>query len=265
MSFLLKISKVILYDEPTVPEIQIKELQKFIKNTFPVMVETRDDFFKHSDEKISENVASTRIFDLKNPFKQHVPTTEEIKLERENTGMSENDLTVLYDGFELRKKIIDFIPPNEGDADTLHIIFTDKLLCTFDDEDFRYHARVLIGSNPAIISTTGMIEAPAKPKKYYLELLTNFSDEKIDKLKKKYQGEFLEYHDSRLSEISEGYVLQAILYYETGDAFCKDSNCRLYNAHWQKDLFRTQIENKTFCDGHKQILEGFKNQRTVLN
>ncbi|MDH5417634.1 MAG: hypothetical protein OEW86_06525, partial [Nitrosopumilus sp.] len=125
--------------------------------------------------------------------------------------------------------------------------------------DFRYHARALIGSNPAIISTTGIIEAPAKPKKYYLELLTNFSDEKIEELKKKYRGEFLEYHDSRLFKIVEGYILQAIMYYETGNAFCDNSDCRLYNAHWQKDLFRTQIENNFFCDVHQQILDGFKN------
>jgi len=255
----LKISKIILYDEPTVPEIQIKKLQKFITNTFPISVEIRDNLFKHHDEKRFENIASTRIFDLKNPFQKHIPTIEEIKIERENTDMSENDLSILYDGFEFHKKIIDFIPINENNTDTLHIIFTNKLVCTFDDEDFRYHARALIGSNPAIISITGMIEAPAKPKKYYLEFLTNFTDEKIEELKKKYKGEFLDYHDSRLFEISEGYVLQAIMYYETGDAFCDDSDCRLYNAHWQKDLLHTQIENKFFCDRHQLILEGFKN------
>jgi len=255
----LKISKIILYDEPSVPEIQIKKLQKFITTTFPASVEIRDNLFKHHDEKKFENIASTRIFDLKNPFQKHVPTIEEIKIERENTDMSENNLDILYDGFEFHNKITDFISINENDADTLHIIFTNKLVCTFDDEDFRYHARALIGSNPAIVSTTGMIEAPAKPKKYYLELLTNFSDEKTEELKKKYKGEFLDYRDSRLFEISEGYVLQAIMYYETGDAFCENSDCRLYNAHWQKDLIHTQIENKIFCDRHQLMLEGFKN------
>ena len=255
----MKISKIILYDEPTVPEIQIKELQKFITNTFPVLVEIRDNFFKHNDKKRSETIASVRIFDLKNPFQKHIPTIEEIKIESNNTDMSKNDLRILYDGFEFCKKIIDFIPINENNADILHIIFTNKLICTFDDGDFRYHARALTGSNPIIISTTGIIEAPAKPKKYYLELLTNFSDKKIDELKKKYRGEFLEYHDSRLFKIAEGYILQAIMYYETGNPFCENSDCRLYNAHWQKDLFRTQIENNFFCDVHQRILQGFKN------
>ena len=125
--------------------------------------------------------------------------------------------------------------------ETLHIIFTTKLTCTFDENDFRYHARALIGSNPAIISTTGMIEAPAKPKQYYLDLDTNFSEERIKEIKKKYKGQFLEEHDPRLSDIIEGYLLQAIMYYETGEAFCENLDCRLFNAHWQKELFHSQI------------------------
>ncbi|WP_306459941.1 DUF6775 family putative metallopeptidase [Candidatus Nitrosopumilus salarius] len=259
VSFLLKISKIILYDEPTVPEIQIVEIKKFIINTFPVTVEIRDNFFKNLDERKFEEIASTRIFDLKNPFQKHTPTVEEIKIEIENTDMSENEEKILYDGFEFHKKVAEFIPINENDLYTLHIIFTNKITCTFDDGDFRYHARALIGSNPMIISTTGMIEAPAKPKKYYLELMTEFTDEKIEELKKKYKGEFLEYHDSRLSEIAKGYILQAIMYYETGDAFCDNSDCRLYNAHWQKDLFHTQIENKKFCNKHQKLFEELKN------
>ena len=228
-------------------------------DTFPITVEIRDSFFEHFDEKRFEEIASTRIFDLKKPFQKHVPSVEEIRMEKENADMSENDEWVLYDGFEFQKKINEFIPIKENNIRILHVVFTNKITCTFDEDDFRYHARALIGSNPTIISTTGMIEAPAKPKKYYLELLTNFSDKKIEEVKNRYKGEFLEYHDSRLFEITEGYLLQAIVYYETGDIFCEDTDCRLFNAHWQKDLFHTQIENKKFCNRHLKLLEGFKN------
>ena len=118
----------------------------------------------------------------------------------------------------------------------------------------------MISSNPIIISTTGIIEAPAKPKQYYLDLLTNSSEGKIEEIKEKYKGEFLEYHDSRLNEIAEGYVLQAILYYGTGEAFCEKKECRLFNAHWQKDLFYSQIENKKLCNKHQENLKKLRNQ-----
>jgi len=34
----------------------------------------------------------------------------------------------------------------------------------------------------------------------------------------------------------------------------------LFNAHWQKDLFFSQLENKSFCKKHQEILDELKNQ-----
>lgn len=251
----MKISKIILYDEPTVPEIKLEKLKKFLIESFPITIETRENFFGPLDEKTCQKIASTRIFDLKKPFTAHTPTNNDILIEIENKDMSNLEEVTLYDGYELQKVASEQIPRNENNLDTLHVIFTNKLTCTFDENDFRYHARALIGSNPAIISTTGIIEAPAKPKKYYLDLMTDFSKDKADKIKKKYIGEFLEYHDSRLSDIIEGYLIQAIVYFETGEAFCDENKCRLFNAHWQKDLLHTQIENKQLCRKHQTILK----------
>ena len=255
----MKTCKIILYDEPTVPEIQLERLKKFLKETFSIEIEIRENIFQYMNENISKKIAGCRIFDLKKPFEKHVPLAEDIQLEMENKDMSEKEEMTLYDGFEFHSVITELIPINENKMNTLHIIFTNKLTCTFDENDFRYHARAIIGSNPAIISTTGIIEAPAKPRQYYLDLMTNFSENKVEEIKKKYKGEFLEYHDLRISEITEGYLLQAIIYYETGEAFCIHKDCRLFNAHWQKDLFFSQLENKRFCKKHKEILDELKN------
>lgn len=256
----MKTSKIILYDEPTVPQIQLKKLEKFVSDTFPVKIEIRDNFFEASNQNMYEKIASTRVFDLKKPFKIHTPTIEEIQIETRNKDMSNKEEMTLYDGYEFQKTISEFISIEESKENILHIIFTNKLTCTFDENDFRYHARSLIGSNPTIISTTGIVEAPAKPKKYYLDLMTDFTKERIDEIKEKYKGEFLEYNDSRLSEIIEGYLLQSIMYYETGDAFCENKECRLYNAHWQKDLFHSQLENKKLCNKHQGDLKELINQ-----
>ena len=256
----MKTSKIILYDEPTVPQIQLQKLKKFIIDTFPVKIEIRKNFFHNLETSNYEKIASARVFDLKKPFKKYNPSTEEIQIEVENKDRSNKDEMVLYDGFEFQKITSELISGNENKEETLHIIFTNKLTCTFDENDFRYHARALIGSNPVIISTTGIIEAPAKPKQYYLDLMTDFNKERIEEIKEKYKGEFLEYNDSRISEIIEGYVLQAIMYYETGDAFCEDKGCRLFNAHWQKDLFYSQLENKKLCNKHQKSIKKLVNQ-----
>lgn len=254
----MKTSKIIIYDEPTVPEIQINSIEKFLKETFHVDVEIRRNFFENTGKELFQGIATTRIFELKKPFSKHIPTESEIQMEKENADNSQNEERVLYDGFEFQKTISKFIPAGESNQDTLNIIFTNKLTCTFDESDFRYHARALIGTNPAIISTTGIIEAPAKPKEYYLELMTNFSEENIEKIKEKFKGEFLEFNDPRLSKVAESYLLQAIMYYETGDAFCEDKECRLYNAHWQKELLYAQL-NKKFCKKHEKSFKEMTN------
>ena len=255
---MLKTSKIIVYDEPTVPEIQIEQIEKFLKGTFHIEVEIRKNFFENANDEMFQKIASTRIFELKKPFSRHLPTEIEIQNERKNTDNSQNEEKILYDGFEFEKILSEFISNSENNQETLHIIFTNKLTCTFDESDFRYHARALIGTNPSIISTTGIIEAPAKPKEYYLELMTNFTKENTEKIKEKYKGEFLDYNDPRLSKIIEGYLLQSIMYYETGDTFCNDKECRLYNAHWQKELLHSQL-NKKFCSKHEESFKKITN------
>jgi hypothetical protein len=256
----VKISKIILYNEPSVLEIDIKKLKKFIENIFQIKIEIRNNIFENINEKTCENIASSRVFNLKKTFQKHIPSIEEISIELENKDMSNKEEMILYDGIELSNIITELIPNEEKNQDILNIIFTNKLTCTFDENDFRYHARALVGSNPIIISTTGTIEAPAKPKQYYLDLMTNFSKEEIGEIKKKYKGQFLEYGDSRMPDIIEGYVLQAIFYYETGDAFCDNNQCRLFNSHWQKDLFISQVDNKKMCKKHEEILIKIKNK-----
>jgi len=256
----LKTSKIILYDEPTVSQIQLKKLEKFIADTFLIKTETRENFFQDLNQIIYNRIASSRIFNLKKPFKLHIPSTEEVQIETQNKDMSNREEMTLYDGFELQKIVSEFLSIDENEEDVLHVVFTNKLTCTFDDSDFRYHAKAWVCSNPIIISTTGIIEAPAKPKQYYLDLMTEFTKEKMYQIKKKYKDEFLEYNDSRLSEIIKGYLLQSIMYYETGEAFCENKECRLYNAHWQRDLIYSQLENKKLCNKHQENLKKMTNQ-----
>ncbi|MBS3922982.1 MAG: hypothetical protein KGZ37_07560 [Nitrosarchaeum sp.] len=253
----MKISKIFLYDEPAVSQIQLDRLAVFLNKTFSIPVETRDNILKFSKKDTAEKIAACRIFNLRKPYERHSPNTEEIIFEEanfENTSKTEN--IVMYDGFEIQKVLTELIPENERRSESFHIFFTNKLTCTYDYNDYRYHGRALIGANPSIISTTGIIEAPAKPREYYLELMSNYAQGiNVEAIKQKYKGTYLEYNDTRLSQIIEGYLLQTIFYFETGDSFCDKIECRLFNAHWQKDLMYSQLENRELCEKHLQILK----------
>jgi hypothetical protein len=253
----LKISKIFLYDEPAVSNIQLGRLASFLKETFPVQVETRDSILKFSKKDTAAKIASCRIFNPRKPYEKHHPSTDEILFEEanfEDTARTEN--IIMYDGFELQKVLTELIPNEEISSDLFHIFFTNKLTCTYDCNDYRYHGRAIIGANPSIISTTGIIEAPAKPREYYLDLISNYTHGiNVESIKQKYKGTYLEYNDTRLSKIIEGYLLQAIFYFETGEAFCDKTECRLFNAHWQKDLLYSQLENGKLCEPHQRILK----------
>ncbi|HEY4705069.1 MAG TPA: DUF6775 family putative metallopeptidase, partial [Thermoplasmata archaeon] len=35
--------------------------------------------------------------------------------------------------------------------------------------------------------------------------------------------------------------------------FCEDPDCRLFNAHWQAELIRAQVESGRLCARHRAV------------
>ena len=263
----MKFKKIILYDEPSISEINISNLVKFLKETLPVEVVVKDNFFKEFTSQQIQKVSETRIFEIQNTFRRHNPSQTDLELEEQfckNSKVMEQTKkpeeadsiseVVMNDGFEIQKIIRESLQDFENK--TLHIILTNRFTCTYDESDARYHGRAVICANPAIISITGIIEAPAKSSEFYIEAMANRAQGlDITSVKEKHEGEFLEYHDKRLSKIIEGYLLQVIFYVLVEESFCDYMDCRLNNAHWQRDLLYSQIEIRKLCDKHQKILD----------
>jgi hypothetical protein len=260
----LNFKKIILYREPAISEINIEKLTKFLERNFQFIVEIKENIFKEFSIKNINKLSNSRVTDIKNPFSRYESSGIEIEIEKkmcENSELMNSTIKVedteeisqvyMYDGFELQR-ILRYL---NDDKETLHIILTNRLTCTFDENDKRYHARAVICANPAIISTTGIIEAPAKPKEYYFEVMSlKTQGLSIKSVKEKYKEKFLDYNDKRLTKILEGYILQVISYNITGEPFCEDIECRLNNSHWQKDLLFSQLKIGKLCKKHKGIL-----------
>ena len=260
----MKIKKIILYREPAVPEINTSRIADFLKDTLSVEVEIKDNIFKEFTNEQIRNLSRIRVIDPKKTFREYSANEEEIEFEKRLClDSSIMDTTVkiesaqkisdvlMYDGFELQK----ILRHLNTDDEILHVIITNRLTCTYDERDFRYHARTVICANPTIISTSGAIEAPAKPREYYFEIMNMKSQGLgIHSVKEKYKDKVLDYHDKRLTKILEGFVLQSIFYQITGEAFCEDLKCKINNAHWQKDLLFSQLEIDELCQKHQEIL-----------
>jgi hypothetical protein len=253
-------------------------VRKYFTN---ITIDMRHPLLTNIDDAIAENLVSIRISDIKKPFNEQ-PEIKDQGISKQNVayeknfprsvilnGVSNSTMTtrrqckelILYDGFMMQRLFNTMINEDESNTNHVHIVFEDRLICTFSEEDWRYHARTIVGGNPSIISTTGIVEAPAKPKEWYMkqmQLATYGIDPDDENDETSNKKKYLDYGDYRINFIAVGYVLQVIFFFLTeGDPFCSDSNCRLYNSHWQEELIHSQIETETLCSKHAALLRKF--------
>ncbi len=249
--------KIFLYGDEEFSEVIKKYLNKKIKKA---SVEARGDFIDffspENNEKIAYKLAEIRVMNVTKAFSYNEPLFGEIEQEKRVITGEGSSSGILYDGFKLHGIFQYMIPKEERSLDNIHIILTDRLIGTFDENDLRYHARVIVCGFPSIISTTGVVEAPAKPREFYIEKQFAGGDGlAFEKIKKKFEGRFIDYGDGRMPEILKGYVMQAVFYHEFKEAFCDDKDCRLFNAHWQEEMIHAQLGGSEFCKRHKKLLD----------
>ncbi|MBI2909849.1 MAG: hypothetical protein HYX92_19590 [Chloroflexi bacterium] len=262
-----------LYSVPAAPALDIMELSRYVAHTLSGCdVEVRESFIafhlcRLPDEarglaltRLTERFARARVRNPDLPKAEFTPLPGEIDYERRRlTGAVSRVFGILYDGEELREVLQGLLPREEAGLRHIHIAFTNQLFGTWDGDDRRYHARVNVCGYLSLISTTGVVEAPAKPREYYF-LRQQFSslglyDAAAVALQTELKGRFIEYDDKRLTEVMKGYVMQAIFYHFTGEAFCPDRDCRLFNAHWQEEVLHAQLDGKyEFCPRHTESI-----------
>jgi predicted Zn-dependent protease len=256
-----------LYKDPSVKNLDLPEIATYLKGKLgSIQVDVREAFIKVPDELLesfAERLAKIKIRDLNKPHVSLEPLPGEVEYEKRILKDPARKLFgIFYDGFKLQTVLWDLIPKEEKGLEHAHVVFTNRLFGTWDEVDRRYHARVSIYGFPSLISTTGIVEAPAKPKEFYLlkrqYLALGITDVPLEELKRKFKGKFIDYDDERLTEVMKGYVMQAVFYHLTLDPFCSNKRCRLYNSHWQEEVIEAQLKPPEFCEKHERALEQLK-------
>ena len=79
----MKIRKIVIYDEPAVSEINIPNLVNFLKQTIPVEVIVKDNFFKEFSTQQIQKMSESRIFEIQNTFRRHNPSQTDLELEEQ--------------------------------------------------------------------------------------------------------------------------------------------------------------------------------------
>jgi hypothetical protein len=252
---------IFLYDGSWNKALAISEIVDYLKKKVGFHVEWREDLLSklkisppETIQDIIFRLCSIRIRDIASQTIGFKPLPGELLYEEKTLYNPEKRVPgVLYEGFQLQQFYFSLIPEEEKTCSFIHIIFTNQMFATWDKNDRRYHARASIYSFPCLISTTGLIEAPAKPREYYLKRQTGILPET---LREELKGRYLDYEDKRLTEVIKGYVMQAIFFHMTGNPFCENKDCRLYNAHWQEELIHAQLKTgNEFCKVHEEMVE----------
>ena len=259
--FVTSISRIYLYDDPSVENLKLSEIADYLKEKFgPIPIDRRGQLLAADSidvESLAKGLARAKVRDLAEPNQKFEPLHGEIEFEKKLLKNPRSKLFgILHDGVKLQDIFWELISEHERDLSHIHIVFTNRLFGTWDENDRRYHARTSIYGFPSIISTTGIVEAPAKPREFYLEQqLTGLPTEV---LKEKFRGRFIDYDDERMTEIIKGYVMQAIFYHIASSPFCDKIYCKLYNSHWQEEVLEAQLKQPEFCERHEKMLDEMK-------
>ena len=248
----MTVERVSIYRAPTT-EADADTIADWLDERVDAAIEVREWFLgEHDAEALASEFARARV------LSPHDPETgnEMLGIVRyEERALADPDRAggVLYDGLAIQRALNERLPPDERDLSHLHVVLLDRAVGTWG-EDCRWHKRVNVLGQPALVSVPGLYEAPAKPEAYYREkqrhaMLTGDAPPR-EVLEHEVEGEFLVADDPRTTEALHGYVLQAVHYLATGRAFCADERCRLFDAHRQEDLVQAQLRKPEFCAEH---------------
>ncbi|MBI5788118.1 MAG: hypothetical protein HZA78_04595 [Candidatus Schekmanbacteria bacterium] len=251
--------KVYLYNETPAIDLDVIYICRYLSAQCPVLeIILRESFIaRFYSPDLIKSLAGIWSDELLSPG--YKVLSEEERLEYEAIGYRQTEKLspqVIYHGWPLWELLKAQIPQKEASLNALHLILTPRLAVTREPDEKRFHARTVLLGQPSIISSSGLVEAPARPQEYYFwqagyRSLGLEIPEAV--IREKFADQFLTYHDSRLSEVALGYILQTIAYYFYGEAFCQDPSCRLFNAHYQKAMLAAQLTFPEFCPRHSTL------------
>ncbi|MGB9931321.1 DUF7001 family protein [Haloarcula amylolytica] len=246
---------VTLYRAPTTVA-DAEAIADWLDSRVDAEIAVRDRFLSlHGDSELAESFARARVF---SPYDRETGNTMLgiVRYEERALESPERAGGVIYDGLAVQRALHERISESERSLDHLHVPLLDRVVGTWGDHDGRWHKRVNVLGQPAVVSVPGLYEAPAKPEQYYKEqqkhALLSGGTPPREVLENEVEGEFLVEDDPRTTAAIKGYVLQAYHYLDTGEAFCDEESCRLHNAHRQPGVVTAQLREPEFCPEHAE-------------
>ncbi len=228
-------------------------------------------------DSLASALAAARVHDpIRRLQPERRPTLVELAAERRGLGAhGRTSVGLLYDGMRVQWLMAELMseerglagagsPPPDATRAAVHVVITARLLGTWAEADSRWHGHTILCGEPSIISTSGLVQAPTRPREYYQgQALTTtrlVPREVVEaELQKRLADRMLLPNDPRMTQVVTGYVLQAAAFQATGSAFCAISTCRLYNARRQEELLKAQLSPEArLCPEHQALFTAMR-------
>ena len=273
--------RLYLYDEGTCGSLRAQAVADDLRRITGLEVEVRPEFVAHSVERGRQAAAgsgptATHLVDgypdsvaaalvgarVSDPMRrlQRERAASPVELTAERRALQTPGRTsagILYDGARVQWLLSELLARDEDDD--CHIAITARLVGTWMPEDRRWHAHASLYGQPSIVSTTGLVHAPARPREYYeAQQLTStrmVPREIVEaQLEQRLSARMLVADDPRMTRVVAGYALQGLAFHLTGSAFCAAPTCPLYNARRQEELIRAQCSKESgLCEAHRAL------------
>ncbi len=142
----------------------VDQVAEWLEERVDAEIPVRERFLEcHRTEDLPERFAEARVT---SPYDRATGNTMlgTIRYEERALENPEREGGVLYDGVQVQRALNAALPPEERDLETVHVAVLDRAIGTWGDHDGRWHKRVNVLGQPAVISVPGLYEAPAKPE-----------------------------------------------------------------------------------------------------
>lgn len=260
-----------LYNEPAADALGVEEIADYLRSRLGgAEVNVRQAFHEELAPppedggaawvaELAYEWAGAKVLDPMRPVGDREPLFGEIAYEKRRlSGPAAHSAGIVYDGPRLQLALAERLPAGERGLGDVHLVFTRQLIATFSDDDLRYHVNVLVGGMPNLLSSTGLVEGPAKPREHYVQQAVSrtFGRHWSDELAAATEVDcrWLLPEDPRTTEVMKGYALQAVFHQLGGETFCEDRHCRLFNARWQEEVLAAQLCEPELCPRHEAML-----------
>lgn len=256
------LTSIYIYDAPDAIGLDIRAIGHYLADLFPtVSVETRTDFFTwHLGQfdleqvevlaaELAARLQEREVHDLVAPDRrgEFAPMTPD-----------EHDLGVVYRAGPLQDVMRALIPAAERGPAALHLVFMTACIGRFVAGESHLQLQIVQHGEPAIVSTTGLVEAPALPREYAFrraQLLGFGLEEAAEELDGRFAEAALGHGDTRINRVATGIALQAVFQRGFGEVGCADPSCPLHPAASHDELCRAHLsEHSRLCDRHARMI-----------